>query len=42
MLDEAQTGIGRTGRLFAYQHEAVLPDVVTLGKGLGGGFPSAP
>ncbi len=39
MLDEVQTGIGRTGRLFAYQHEAVLPDVVTLGKGLGGGFP---
>ncbi|HVU03928.1 MAG TPA: aminotransferase class III-fold pyridoxal phosphate-dependent enzyme [Polyangiaceae bacterium] len=41
VLDEVQTGIGRTGRLFAHQHEAVLPDVMTLGKGLGGGVPLA-
>ena len=39
ILDEIQTGIGRTGTLFAYQDEAVLPDIVTLGKGLGAGFP---
>jgi acetylornithine/N-succinyldiaminopimelate aminotransferase len=41
MLDEVQTGIGRTGRLFAHQSEGVLPDVLTLGKGLGGGLPVA-
>ena len=39
MLDEVQTGIGRTGAWFAYQHTSVLPDVVTLAKGLGGGVP---
>lgn len=39
MLDEIQTGIGRTGAWFACQHEQVLPDVMTLAKGLGGGFP---
>jgi acetylornithine aminotransferase len=39
MLDEIQTGIARTGRLFAYQHEAILPDVVTLAKALGNGVP---
>jgi acetylornithine aminotransferase len=39
VLDEVQTGIGRTGEWFAYQHESVLPDVVTVAKGLGGGFP---
>jgi acetylornithine/N-succinyldiaminopimelate aminotransferase len=39
MLDEVQTGIGRTGRLFAYQHFDIRPDVVTLAKALGGGFP---
>jgi acetylornithine aminotransferase len=39
VLDEVQTGIGRTGRWFAHQHEAVMPDVVTLAKGLGGGLP---
>lgn len=39
VLDEVQTGIGRTGRWFAHQHEGVEPDVVTLAKGLGGGLP---
>src|SRR5690606_29754120 len=39
MLDEVQTGNGRTGRYFAYQHEAVLPDVVTTAKGLANGVP---
>jgi acetylornithine/N-succinyldiaminopimelate aminotransferase len=41
VLDEIQTGIGRTGRMLALEHEGVVPDVVTLGKGLGGGFPVA-
>ncbi len=39
MLDEVQTGNGRTGRYFAYQHDGVLPDVVTTAKGLGNGVP---
>ena len=39
MVDEIQTGMGRTGRLFACQHEEVLPDVMTLAKGLGNGVP---
>ena len=39
MLDEIQTGMGRTGRWFAYQHTAVLPDVVTIAKALGNGVP---
>lgn len=39
MLDEVQTGIGRTGRWFAWQHEGVVPDVMTLAKALGNGFP---
>jgi acetylornithine/N-succinyldiaminopimelate aminotransferase len=39
MLDEVQTGTGRTGKWFAYQHSGVKPDVVTLAKGLGNGIP---
>ncbi|MGZ8209019.1 MAG: acetylornithine/succinylornithine family transaminase [Burkholderiales bacterium] len=39
MLDEVQSGTGRTGKWFAYQHSAVKPDVVTLAKGLGNGVP---
>jgi acetylornithine/N-succinyldiaminopimelate aminotransferase len=39
ILDEVQTGNGRTGRYFAYQHADVLPDVVTTAKGLGNGVP---
>ena len=39
MLDEVQTGNGRTGAYFAYQHEAIMPDVVTTAKGLGNGVP---
>ncbi|GAB6070846.1 aspartate aminotransferase family protein [Thiomicrorhabdus hydrogeniphila] len=39
MLDEVQTGIGRTGRWFAFQHENIKPDVVTLAKALGNGVP---
>ncbi|OGI44518.1 MAG: acetylornithine aminotransferase [Candidatus Muproteobacteria bacterium RBG_16_64_11] len=39
MLDEIQTGMGRTGRWFACQHEQVRPDVMTLAKGLGNGVP---
>jgi acetylornithine/N-succinyldiaminopimelate aminotransferase len=41
ILDEVQTGIGRTGHMLAAQHEGVMPDITTLGKGLGGGFPVA-
>jgi ornithine carbamoyltransferase len=39
MLDEVQTGIGRTGEWFAFQHHGLKPDVVALAKGLGGGVP---
>jgi acetylornithine aminotransferase len=39
MLDEIQTGNGRTGTYFAYQHNGILPDVVTTAKGLGNGMP---
>jgi len=39
MLDEVQTGMGRTGRWFAYQHTSILPDVMTLAKSLGNGVP---
>ncbi len=41
IFDEIQTGLGRTGSMLASQHEGVVPDVITLGKGLGGGFPVA-
>jgi predicted acetylornithine/succinylornithine family transaminase len=40
VLDEVQTGIGRTGRMFAYQHSGIRPDVVTLAKGVAGGVPA--
>lgn len=39
IMDEVQTGMGRTGELFAYQALGVVPDILTVGKGLGGGFP---
>ncbi|CAN6133531.1 ArgD Ornithine/acetylornithine aminotransferase [Methylophilaceae bacterium] len=39
MVDEVQTGIGRTGTWFAYQHTAIVPDVMSLAKGLGSGVP---
>jgi len=39
ILDEVQTGMGRTGSLFAYQQAGITPDILTLGKGLGGGTP---
>ncbi len=39
ILDEIQTGMGRTGRWFAYQHSGIVPDVMTLAKGLGNGVP---
>jgi acetylornithine/N-succinyldiaminopimelate aminotransferase len=39
VLDEIQSGVGRTGAWFAYQREGIIPDVITLAKGLGGGLP---
>lgn len=39
MLDEVQSGMGRTGALFAFQHSGIVPDVMTLAKGLGNGVP---
>ncbi|GMB08895.1 acetylornithine transaminase [Thermolongibacillus altinsuensis] len=39
IVDEVQTGIGRTGKPFAYQHFSVSPDIITIAKGLGSGFP---
>lgn len=41
VLDEVQSGYGRTGRFFAYQHAGIQPDLVTIAKGMGNGFPVA-
>ena len=39
IIDEVQSGMGRTGKFFAYQHYDIIPDIVTLAKSLGGGVP---
>jgi len=41
IVDEVQTGMGRTGKMFAYQHSGITPDIMTLAKGIGGGVPLA-
>ena len=41
IADEIQTGVGRTGRFFGYEHAGIAPDIVTVGKGIGGGVPLA-
>ena len=41
IVDEVQTGMGRTGKLFGYQHSDITPDIMTLAKGIGGGVPLA-
>jgi acetylornithine/N-succinyldiaminopimelate aminotransferase len=41
ILDEIQTGIGRTGTMFCFEHASIRPDILTLGKGIGGGVPLA-
>jgi len=39
VVDEIQSGVGRTGMMFAYEHYGIVPDLVTVAKALGGGFP---
>ncbi len=39
IVDEVQTGFGRTGQWFGFQHSGVVPDVVTMAKAMGNGFP---